>query len=39
MDEEVWGALLVMLSVIYLEFKAHLTSMLPQHSAAINHPI
>ena len=33
----VWGALLVTLSVIYLEFKAHLTSIL--HSAVIHHPI
>ena len=33
------GVLLVTLSVIFFEFKEHLTSRLPQHSAAIRHPI
>ena len=33
------GALLVTLLVIYLEFKAHLTIIPTQHSAALHHPI
>ena len=34
-----WGAFLVTLSVIYLEFKAHLASMVSTISAAIHYPI